>query len=143
MTYRCLSLHQPWATFIAQGVKLIETRRWATTHRGQLLICSSKKPSVEGHFCGYGLALANMIDCRPMREADWRWACCEPYAGAYGWVFDEVTRLDPFPVKGSQGLFGLYLEREPAAAKWSQNPKSDALRLAAPDVFGEVKDDKA
>lgn len=35
---RCITLHQPWASLVAAGVKTIETRSWPTKHRGQLLI---------------------------------------------------------------------------------------------------------
>jgi hypothetical protein len=37
-----VSLHQPWAIFMALGLKRWETRSWATTHRGPLVICASK-----------------------------------------------------------------------------------------------------
>ena len=34
---RAISLKQPWASMIAEGRKSIETRKWATTHRGEIL----------------------------------------------------------------------------------------------------------
>ena len=40
---RGLTLHQPWASFVASGAKLIETRGWATRWRGGLLIHAAKK----------------------------------------------------------------------------------------------------
>lgn len=43
MEYRAISLHQPWASFIALGIKKYETRSWATKYRGKLLVCSAKK----------------------------------------------------------------------------------------------------
>ncbi len=36
--WRALTLHQPWASLVALGVKTIETRSWATKYRGPLLI---------------------------------------------------------------------------------------------------------
>lgn len=41
---KALSVKQPWAGMIAQRIKPIETRVWATDYRGELLICASKKP---------------------------------------------------------------------------------------------------
>lgn len=35
---KCLSLHQPWATAIAVGSKLFETRSWKTDYRGPIAI---------------------------------------------------------------------------------------------------------
>lgn len=40
---RALSLHQPWASLVALGVKRIETRSWATSYRGPLAIHASRK----------------------------------------------------------------------------------------------------
>lgn len=39
---RVLTLWEPWATLIAMGHKQIETRNWATSHRGDLLIHAAK-----------------------------------------------------------------------------------------------------
>lgn len=35
---KALTVHQPWASLIAAGVKRIETRSWSTKHRGPLAI---------------------------------------------------------------------------------------------------------
>lgn len=43
MEYRAISLHQPWASLVALGIKKYETRSWATKYRGKLLVCSAKK----------------------------------------------------------------------------------------------------
>lgn len=40
---KALSLYQPWATFVAIGLKNFETRSWQTGHRGELAIHASKK----------------------------------------------------------------------------------------------------
>lgn len=39
--FKALTIHQPWATLIAQGIKTIETRSWPTKYRGPILIHSS------------------------------------------------------------------------------------------------------
>lgn len=44
---RVLSLHQPWASLVAVGVKSIETRSWPTKHRGRIGIASTQtRPSL-------------------------------------------------------------------------------------------------
>ena len=39
---KALTLHEPWATAIALGLKTLETRGWPTHYRGQLAIHASK-----------------------------------------------------------------------------------------------------
>ncbi len=40
---KALTLHQPWASLMAAGIKTIETRHWATNYRGRLAIHAGKK----------------------------------------------------------------------------------------------------
>ncbi len=40
---KALTLHQPWASLIALGVKTIETRGWKTDYRGPLAIHAAKR----------------------------------------------------------------------------------------------------
>ncbi len=42
---KAISLHQPWASLIAMGLKKFETRSWLTNYRGKLVICAAKKNS--------------------------------------------------------------------------------------------------
>jgi hypothetical protein len=39
---KALSLWPHWAYLVAAGGKLIETRSWATKHRGPLAVCASQ-----------------------------------------------------------------------------------------------------
>jgi hypothetical protein len=41
MTYKTLSVKQPYATLICAGVKTVENRTWKTDYRGRLLIHAS------------------------------------------------------------------------------------------------------
>jgi hypothetical protein len=41
MTYKTLSVKQPYAMYICAGVKTVENRTWKTTHRGKILIHAS------------------------------------------------------------------------------------------------------
>ncbi len=40
---KAISLHQPWASLVATGVKTIETRSWSTKYRGPLAIHAAKR----------------------------------------------------------------------------------------------------
>ena len=100
---KALSIRQPWANMISSGKKTIETRKWYTSYRGQLLIVSSKKPPIQP--AGYALAIAELIDCRLMTKKDEEEACCDWYPQAYAWILTNIKRIKPFPVKGQLGLF--------------------------------------
>ena len=105
MKIKALSLKQPWASLIASGKKTLETRTWPTNYRGDLLICSSKKPKGQGP-TGVALCLVEVVDCRPMFPEDEEAACCPIYPGAVAWELQSVRPLlRPFPVKGSLGIF--------------------------------------
>lgn len=102
---KALSVKQPWANLIANGEKTIETRLWATDYRGPLLIVSSKMPKI--HPAGYALAIADLVECRPMTRLDEVAARCNLYRGAYSWVFMNVRRIPIFPVRGQLGLYDI------------------------------------
>lgn len=42
--WQAISLWQPWATFIVEGAKWIETRSWETKYRGPIAIHAAAKP---------------------------------------------------------------------------------------------------
>lgn len=100
---KALSVKQPWANLIASGTKTIETRLWPTDYRGPLLIVSSKAPKI--YPAGYALAVAELIDCRPMTASDEQAACCARYSGAFSWVMRDVRKIEIFPVRGRLGLY--------------------------------------
>ncbi len=100
---KALSIKQPWANRIARGEKTIETRTWQTHYRGPLLIVSSRRPDISPAGCA--LAVAELIDCRPMTSADEPAACCPLYPGAFAWVLRNVRPIPPIPVKGQVSLY--------------------------------------
>ncbi|MDT9719152.1 ASCH domain-containing protein [Paenibacillus sp. ClWae2A] len=44
---KAVTIIQPWATLVALGVKTLETRSWATKHRGPLAIHAGQKVDKE------------------------------------------------------------------------------------------------
>ena len=109
---KAISLHQPWASWIARGLKTIETRSFRTRQRGPLLICSTKMPDLglECYPLGKALCIVNVDDCRPMRKTDEDEAMCTCEPGRWAWVLSDITPIDPFDVKGSQGFFEVAYE---------------------------------
>ena len=112
---RALTLHQPWAQWIADGAKEYETRSWTAKYRGPLLIHASKS---EEHLAadelavwprGAVLAVATLVEVYPTDTyevgsierdmGDWT-------PGRYAWKLVDVQRLvEPIPWKGRQGLW--------------------------------------
>ena len=98
---KAISVRQPWASFLAGGGKSVECRTWRCNYRGPLLICSSKGdyPINDGLIApgGMGLGVAELVDVRPMTEAD---------VPAVMLFDDDVEdALIPFPVKGKLNFF--------------------------------------
>lgn len=115
---KSLSVKQPWANWIANGRKTIETRRWATSYRGPLLICSSKEfdhdTAVDERAAlyplGFALCIVDLVDVRMMEgRADEDAALCGVYPGARAWVLANPRKIEPFSVKGRLGLFEVSL----------------------------------
>lgn len=100
---KALSLKEPWASKVLNGEKTIETRTWKTKHRGPLLLCASKQP--KSSISGHAFAVCTLVDVVPMTEEHEKDACCGVYEGAYAWILKDITPIEPFPVRGYQGLF--------------------------------------
>ena len=110
MKMKAISLHQPWASMVAQGSKIIETRNWPTNHRGDLLVVSTRKPELPGFLCGYALCVVNVIDCRRMTVKDESDARCKWRNDLWAWVLSDIRRIEPFRVRGFQGIYELEIE---------------------------------
>lgn len=104
---KAISLKQPWANLVAEGKKTIETRKWKTSYRGELIICSSKKPNI--YPAGYAIAKVELYDIKPMTKKDEENACIKVYPKAQAWYLKSIKKIKPIPVKGSLGIFDLEL----------------------------------
>src|SRR3989344_4787890 len=106
MILKAISLKQPWANLVASGKKSIETRKWKTPYRGDLVICSSKNPEIEP--AGYALCIVELYHIEPMQKKHEAKSCIKFYPGAYGWFLRNIRPLiPPIPVKGELGVFNL------------------------------------
>ena len=122
-----ITLHQPWASLIAQGIKQFETRSWGTTYRGKLAIHAGKKHENDDRLLallgitqeqmtlGAIVAFVDLIDCIEITESfasqqsDTElmcgdWSITEP--ARYAWRLENVEILNsPIPATGKQGMW--------------------------------------
>lgn len=115
---KALSVRQPWALEINDGIKNLEFRTWETKYRGPLLICASSKDSglwidveVGGVVetlplpTGCMMCVVNLVDVRPAKAAEVKAAGGEWHPGIFAWVFEGGYEVEPEPVKGRLNLF--------------------------------------
>ena len=124
---KALSITEPYATLIRDGIKRIETRSWKTKYRGDLLIhaSSTKIPkeyrkneelmNLVGdrplHF-GQIVAKCKLIDCVPITEEFIKSLKRDEIVsgfyseGRYAWILGNVEVVDENKiVKGKLGLW--------------------------------------
>ncbi len=108
-TYKAISLKQPWANLVSEGKKTIETRKWSTNYRGELIICSSKIPNI--YPAGFAMAKVELYDVKPMVKADEKKACVKVYPKAHSWFLRNIKKISPpIPIKGALGIFDLKIK---------------------------------
>lgn len=112
---KVLSVRQPWAWLISQGIKSIENRSRATSYRGPLLIHASQTLDMDvaeakHYFRGTGVKFpksfetggivgyVELVDCVTRHPSGW-------FQGPYGYVLANARPLPLYPVKGKLGLF--------------------------------------
>jgi hypothetical protein len=120
-----LSVRQPWASYLASGLKTIELRSWPTRYRGWLWIHAGKKLDLDAmellRLCGDDfsrgglLGLAKLEECLALdSEEIWlrvRGEHLSPgwYSGpCFGWRFSDALALaEIIECPGELGLFHL------------------------------------
>lgn len=127
---KAISIIQPHASLIANGIKHIETRSWKTNYRGRILIHASKtripkmvKQNTELMSLignpnelpfGFLVCEAKLVDClridqyliEAIREVYPTELVCGYYSeGRYAWFLEDVNPIDPVPVKGHLGIW--------------------------------------
>lgn len=127
---KVLSLTEPCATLIKEKKKLIETRSWQTTYRGELYIhaSSTKIPKawkenkefmdiIGDTPLNYGniICKCNLVNCvymtkeyvETMRKENLQEYICGDFSeGRYAWILENVQPLKaPIPVKGHLGIW--------------------------------------
>jgi hypothetical protein len=98
----------PYATWVEQGLKTLETRTYPTKHRGDLLItCSASSKTLNA---GRAVCVVEVVDCYPMTKEHEQAACCELYPRAWCWELKNLRQLSrKFRVKGQLQIFEVEL----------------------------------
>jgi hypothetical protein len=127
-----LSVLQPWAWAIMEGIKPVENRTWRTNYRGVLAIQAGlgKRAEATGRALieqngfvipeelprGMLLGTVELVECLPQPEALARfggaWVDADP--SGWCWVLRNPRRLrEPRPCRGKLSLFDVeYLGEE-------------------------------
>lgn len=106
---KAISVQQPFAHWILCGEKNYEYRTWSTDHRGDLLICSSANPKIEGTIPGHALCVVNVTDVIQVTKKNYRELELDepPVHGEklFAWKLENIRLVDPFPVKGKLNFY--------------------------------------
>jgi hypothetical protein len=117
----CLSVRQPWAWLLMEGIKDVENRSWATDYRGTIALHASKSlvrseyakaqnlikvkqlevtlPPLEQLELGGVLGLIDIVDCVPRHPSPWY------IGGNFAFVMANPRKGQFVPLKGQLGLF--------------------------------------
>ena len=123
---KAITIKQPYATLIAEGLKEYEFRTWKTKYRGDILIHAGKGVDKDAmkrfehlnleYPSGCIIAKATLADCVVINEvmkdtlreknflvyqgtteaADWH---------GYGFKMENVEKMSPFPIDGKLSLW--------------------------------------
>lgn len=110
--FKALILNEPYAQWVKEGVKLIETRMKRFSHRGDLVICCDKGKSKKSINAGKALCIVNLWKVRMMRDADEKAACIGNARGRFAYLLkewrcfsDEFNFVENAVTRNWQGLF--------------------------------------
>lgn len=131
---KALSITEPYATLIRNGVKQIETRSWKTNYRGELFIhaSSTKIPKqymenkelmelVTGDLnFGHIICKVKLVDCIEMtnefinkvKQNHNEYISGFYEVGRYAWILEDIEPINPIKAKGKLGLWN-YKEEKP------------------------------
>ncbi len=120
---KALTVIQPWASFLAEGVKVWETRTWYTRYRGAVAIHAGMnrqhidnanlyEPMADYDYpFGAIVAVGQLVEVRVAWTVRPEISTLEETlgdfsSGRYAWHFENVMKLHkPLPLKGKQGLW--------------------------------------
>ncbi len=123
---KVLTIRQPFATLIAEGLKEYEFRTWKTKFRGEFFIHAGKgidKKAMKKFECyhleyptGCIIAKAKLTDCIAIGEEErkllehknplvYSGVIEDPVWQGYGFKLEEVEKIKPIPVNGKLGFW--------------------------------------
>jgi hypothetical protein len=122
---KAISIKQPWASLIVEGIKTVENRAMVWKHRGPLAIHAGKTYDdqwpiwILDHFpdamriideskklTGGIIGSVNMVDCVMRHPSAF-------FFGPMGYVLEDPKKCDLIPWKGKQGVMNICLDNGP------------------------------
>ena len=116
---RALSIRQPWAHLIVNGIKDVENRTWHTDFRGRILVHAGKVPDthspvfvddegipieIPDSYYGAIIGEVDIVDCVWNHKSKWR------AIGQWQFVLSNpVAYTQPIPCRGQLGFFSVSL----------------------------------
>ncbi len=118
---KVITIKQPWATLIAEGIKKVEFRTWKTNYRGELYIHAGKgidKKAIEefkdlnlSYPQGQIIAKCELVDCikidkeekeKLKKENSRIYKNAIEHTGKmeYGFLLKNVEKINPISAKG-------------------------------------------
>ncbi|MGE3757362.1 MAG: ASCH domain-containing protein [Pseudobdellovibrionaceae bacterium] len=154
---KVLSIRQPWAWLIVNGIKDIENRNWRTHFRGPFFVHASRKVDLEAvksvTDAGYKLpekfdvggivGAAEIVKCVRHHESPW-------FQGTFGFVLKNQRPLPFYPCAGKLSFFKVEfdfvsIEKCPPPDFWSVETKvthcNKSLGLDDQVVQGKFEED--
>ncbi len=125
---KVLSIREPFASLIKDGIKTVETRSFKTNYRGELYIHASlnkwknDERNLYGELSseimpGYILCKCKLVDCVYMTKEyvnemkvnnPIEYKCGLYEEGRYAWILDDVEVIDPIKANGQLGIWNYY-----------------------------------
>ncbi|MFR7662361.1 MAG: hypothetical protein ACLUZ0_04630 [Coprococcus sp.] len=125
---RVITLQEPWASLIAENIKVIETRSWPCYQYGELYIhagksvipkSDSRKNTLAGLLqwpLHYGTIFAKCIlsDCIKITEEYAKkvqeenpncYLCGDFTPGRYAWILENIEPIEPIEKSGKLGIW--------------------------------------
>ncbi|PIK47212.1 putative activating signal cointegrator 1-like [Apostichopus japonicus] len=144
----CLSMHQPWASLLIEGIKRHEGRTWYSAHRGRLWIAAgAKKPTeqeisvVEDSYrhivgnenvtfpsqypTGCLLGCVDMVDCLAQEQYREKFPDGDSNSEYVFIVENPKELILRFPIKGRHKLWKMESQIHKAAKKGLRSPQSN------------------
>lgn len=123
---KAITIKQPFASLIAEGLKEYEFRTWKTNYRGEILIHAGKNVDAEAmkrfenfpleYPTGCIIAKATLTDCVPVddnfreelrgKNAQVYWGTTEHADwNGYGFKLENIQTIAPISISGKLGLW--------------------------------------
>lgn len=126
---KVLTIREPWASLVGCGTKIIETRSWSTSYRGELYIHAGVHkiseqdehaiylrnliPDSQLHY-GEIFVKCNLVDCikidknfakKVQSKTPENYECGNYTPGRYAWLLSDIEHIKPISAKGRLGIW--------------------------------------